>query len=60
MKKQLICDKCDYKATSTTSLDKHKESVHEANKISQEMRKRFICDKCDYKTTSTTSLINHK
>ena len=47
--------------SSTTLLNKHKESVHEGlhQQQTQEMRTRIKCDQCEFKTTSTIVLKTH-
>ena len=47
------CDQCEYKTSSTTFLNKHKETVHEGLHEQK-------CDQCEYKTSSTTLLNKHK
>ena len=47
-----FCDRCDYKATTTSHLKTHKESIHEGV--------RYSCDCCDYKATRISHLRTHK
>ena len=39
---QFICDKCNYKGSSTQKLIIHKKSKHEGIK--------YLCDQCEYKS----------
>ena len=45
---KINCEKCDFRATDKTTLQRHVESVHEEI--------CHGCDKCDYKATDNTTL----
>ena len=45
------CDKCDYRATDKTNVQRHIESLH--GEI------RHDCDKCDFRATEKTTLQRH-
>jgi len=47
------CDKCEFSTKTKTSLDSHKDSVHEGVK-------RYKCDQCDYATAWPSNLNKHK
>ena len=48
---QYSCDLCDYQATVSAHLNRHKQSIHEGKKVS--------CEFCDYKTTRREHLTAH-
>ena len=52
MRKWLQCEQCDFKLTSQTHLNRHKEMQHEA--------KSNKCEQCEFKSTSKTQLKRHK
>ena len=51
-KKWFYCEKCDYKASNSTSVKYHHQTVHEGF--------RFDCDLCDAYFTRKESLKTHK
>ena len=47
------CDLCDFKASQSSDLRRHKKTVHFRIKD-------YECDQCDYKAQFKSSLIEHK
>ena len=50
--KQYRCNECDYSATMSSTLKKHKESIHEGI--------RFSCSVYDFAATTAGNLKQHK